>query len=70
MRLLGLVYGIIIVILGAWPILLENNLIPENLQFIDAGGFIYQILLVIVGVLIIVYSVRKSGFKKMGRMLG
>lgn len=59
MKIFEFVMGIIVILLGALPFLTESFL-KNYINFIPSEGNIYQLLIIIVGVLLILHGSRRG----------
>ena len=55
-----LIFGFIILLLGLYPSLSQQGILPSTLQFLPLDGFGYQMMIVVVGALAFVIGFRTS----------
>ena len=54
---------LLMILIGAWPVLKESTLISEGLKFIPSTGMAYQGIIVAAGLLALLYGMRKENVK-------
>lgn len=63
MKIIVFLLGMLVVAGGAWPVLVESVLIPESWKIVPASGLAYQAIIVVIGVLTLVYALKKENVK-------
>lgn len=58
MRWMLVLIGVLTLLGGVWPLISGLNFIPPWVKFIPASGVAYQIIIIVIGVIAIVYGVR------------
>lgn len=59
MRVIITIIGLLTILGGLWPLIKDQNWIPVSLQFIPSAGIAYQLIIVGIGVLGVLYGLRK-----------
>lgn len=60
MKIILFLLGILISLFGILPLLEEININFDFLNFIPVGGVIYNIIIVILGLLVIYFSIKRK----------
>ena len=58
MKILVILIGVLVVLLGLTPLLAENELLPAALSFLPTAGWIYQLILIVLGILTVYYGIK------------
>ena len=58
MKFMHILIGLLVVIIGGLPFLKQFNLMPESLNFIPVGGWQYQLMIIGIGLLSIIFGVK------------
>ena len=60
MRLVLVVFGLLVMLVGAWPILSENEIVPEAIKFIPVSGNVYQGIVFVIGLALFIYGFKRK----------
>ena len=58
MKFMHILIGLLVVIIGGLPFLKQFNLMPESLNFIPVSGWSYQLIIIGIGLLSIIFGVK------------
>jgi len=56
MKLLVILIGILVTLIGLLPLLIEQQILPEILSFIPVAGLFYQVVSMVLGILTVYYG--------------
>lgn len=59
MKLMIVFVGLLTILGGAWPFLVQSNLIPEVLKVIPSSGIFYQLIIIAIGIIAVWYGISK-----------
>ena len=60
MRGILVLFGILIMLVGAWPTLSTYEFVPEAVRFIPITGNIYQGIVVAIGLILFVWGMKRK----------
>tara|TARA_B100001971_G_C17999468_1_gene436510 strand:+ start:487 stop:681 length:195 start_codon:yes stop_codon:yes gene_type:complete len=63
MKLMITFVGILTVLGGAWPLIVDYDFIPKILKIIPSSGPNYQFVIIVIGVLAVLYGIRKDRYE-------
>ena len=63
MKTVNVIFGAIVVLLGLLPLLEDYGALPNILEVIPREGLVYNIIIVVIGILIIIYSSKERRFR-------
>lgn len=56
MKILVMLIGLVVSLFGLIPLLSEQELLPSALAFIPISGWLYQLILIVLGLLTVYYG--------------
>lgn len=63
MKLIVVLLGLATMFMGVIPILNENKIMPSGLGFIPAAGVGYQVIIILLGISMFLYGMKKKYVK-------
>ncbi len=63
MKIPLIITGILVVLVGLWPLIATMGFIPESIKFIPTTGIAYQAIVIVIGVLALLYAFNKKSVR-------
>ena len=63
MKIIVSIIGLLTVLIGAWPMVRESSLVPESIKFVPSAGVAYQIIIILIGILGLLYGMKSGKVK-------
>lgn len=62
MKIVISLFGVLVTVMGAWPLIKDLAFIPESVKFIPSTGIGYNIVLIVIGLMAAYYGMSSGRY--------